>query len=130
MDHDEANARQHVCVRLDVPCDVDTLLLAVDRFFARGCRACGHAPRVWQPLLAGILSPRENEVFCLLGRGVTCKAIAARLAVSDKTIYTYTARVREKLNLADGAALLQAAIDRTHAPVRGNFTSRRFSACQ
>ena len=60
------------------------------------------------------LSPREHEVVRLLGCGVTCKAIAAQLAVSEKTVYTYAARVREKLHLPDGAALLQAAIEWTH----------------
>ena len=65
-------------------------------------------------LALGNLSPREFEVVRLLGRGVPCKTIAARLALSEKTVYTYAARVREKLHLADGAALLQAAIDLTH----------------
>jgi DNA-binding CsgD family transcriptional regulator len=108
----------HVCVRLGGACDVESLLLAADSFFLRGCLVCGYAPRLPLPAPDARLSPRESEIFSLLGSGFPCKEIASRLAIAEKTVYTYTARIREKWNLADGAALLQAAIGHAHAPHR------------
>lgn len=52
------------------------------------------------------LSHREFEVFCLTGHGYVPKRIAERLKVNVKTVDTYRERIRAKLNLEDGAALL------------------------
>ncbi|MEI8242887.1 MAG: LuxR C-terminal-related transcriptional regulator [bacterium] len=117
VDAVETAAPPHVCVRLDGVCDVGTLLLAVDSLFLRGCLVCGHAPCMMLPMPGARLSPRESEIFSLLGSGIPCKEIASRLAISEKTVYTHTARIREKWRLADGAALLQAAIGYAHAPL-------------
>jgi DNA-binding CsgD family transcriptional regulator len=98
--------------RVDGQCGVDALLQTVDRFFSRGCAACG-LPSPAAPAPAE-LSPREQEVLRLLGSGLPCKSIAAQLELSEKTVYTYAARLRGKLHLGNGAELLQTAIQLAH----------------
>jgi DNA-binding NarL/FixJ family response regulator len=59
---------------------------------------------------ADALADRELQVFELTGRGFNTRQIAERLHIGTKTVETYRARIREKLNLKDGSALLQSAI--------------------
>lgn len=56
------------------------------------------------------LADRELEVFQLIGRGCGTRKIAESLGLSVKTIESYKARIKEKLNLDDGVQLLQRAI--------------------
>jgi len=56
------------------------------------------------------LSDRELEVFHLIGKGYGTRQISERLHLSMKTIETYRAHIKEKLNLANAAELLQYAI--------------------
>jgi len=56
------------------------------------------------------LSDRELEVFLLIGNGFGTRQIAGQLHLSVKTIETYRAHIKEKLNLASAAELLQYAI--------------------
>jgi len=56
------------------------------------------------------LSDRELEVFRLIGKGHGTRQISERLHLSVKTIETYRAHIKEKLNLVDAAELLQHAI--------------------
>ena len=56
------------------------------------------------------LSDRELEVFLLIGQGHGTCQIAGKLFLSVKTIETYRAHIKEKLNLSGGPALLQYAI--------------------
>ena len=56
------------------------------------------------------LSDRELEVFRLIGKGHGTRQISERLCLSVKTIETYRAHIKDKLNLADAAELLQYAI--------------------
>jgi DNA-binding NarL/FixJ family response regulator len=58
----------------------------------------------------GALSNREIEVFRRLGEGHPTRRIAADMNVSIKTIQAYTARIKEKLNLASGAELVREAV--------------------
>ena len=58
------------------------------------------------------LSSREHQVFSLLIEGVRAKEIAARLAVSPKTVDTYRASLMRKLNIHDVAGLVKYAIQR------------------
>lgn len=53
------------------------------------------------------LSEREREVLILVARGHTSAEIAARLALSPKTVETYRLRGMEKLELRSRAALMQ-----------------------
>jgi len=56
------------------------------------------------------LSDRELEVFSLIGQGYGTRKIADRLHLSVKTIETYRAHIKNKLNLTDATELLQYAI--------------------
>jgi len=56
------------------------------------------------------LSDRELEVFCLIGQGHGTREIAEKLHLSVKTIETYRAHIKEKLNLTSAAELLRYAI--------------------
>jgi DNA-binding NarL/FixJ family response regulator len=56
------------------------------------------------------LSTRELEVLCLIASGKTVSEIADILALSDKTISTYRARILEKMAMKTNAALTHYAI--------------------
>jgi DNA-binding NarL/FixJ family response regulator len=56
------------------------------------------------------LSNRELEVFQLLGRGQGTRQIADHLHVGFKTVQAYSARIKEKLQLANATELLRAAM--------------------
>lgn len=57
-----------------------------------------------------LLADREMEVFELTGRGLSTREIAGHLRIDVKTVDTYRARIREKLNLKSSSELLQLAI--------------------
>lgn len=56
------------------------------------------------------LSDRELEVFELIGHGLSTNKIAGKLNLSEKTIETYRAHIKEKFNLDDAASLTRAAV--------------------
>jgi len=56
------------------------------------------------------LTDRELQVFELTGVGLSTREIAERLRVDIKTVETYRARLKEKMNLKDGTELLKVAI--------------------
>jgi DNA-binding NarL/FixJ family response regulator len=56
-----------------------------------------------------VLADRELEVFRLIGEGVKTAEIAERLHLSVKTVETYRDRIRQKLDLSDGAKLAHYA---------------------
>jgi DNA-binding NarL/FixJ family response regulator len=56
------------------------------------------------------LSLRELEVFDLIGRGNSTREIAEQLNLSIKTIETYRAHIKEKLQLRSGTELMKRAI--------------------
>jgi DNA-binding NarL/FixJ family response regulator len=56
------------------------------------------------------LSDRELEVFQLIGQGLGTGEIARRLHLSPKTIETYRAHIKQKMNLESATELLQHAI--------------------
>ena len=56
------------------------------------------------------LSLRELEVFELIGRGNSTREIAEQLNLSVKTIETYRAHIKDKLQLRSGTELMQRAI--------------------
>jgi DNA-binding NarL/FixJ family response regulator len=57
-----------------------------------------------------VLSPREREVLQLIAEGHSTKDIAARLAVSVKTVETHRKQVMDKLDLHSIAELTKYAI--------------------
>jgi DNA-binding NarL/FixJ family response regulator len=56
------------------------------------------------------LSDREFEIFRLISEGYKASQIARQLYLSTKTVETYRARIKEKLNLPNAAELLQYSI--------------------
>lgn len=56
------------------------------------------------------LSDRELEVFRLIGEGISTSVIAKQLHRSIKTIETYRARIKVKLNLKNNMELIRAAM--------------------
>ncbi|HUV42211.1 MAG TPA: response regulator transcription factor [Sedimentisphaerales bacterium] len=56
------------------------------------------------------LSDRELEVLLLIGQGHGTRQIAEKLYLSIKTIETYRAHIKEKLNLTNAAELLRYSI--------------------
>ncbi len=57
-----------------------------------------------------LLSDRELETFSLIGHGQTTAEIARTMQLSPKTVETYRARIKEKLELNDMAMLTREAV--------------------
>jgi DNA-binding NarL/FixJ family response regulator len=80
-------------------------------------RAAAHvASKIVRPvhssngLPTGLLSERELQIFELIGSGASTPEIVASLHIGVSTVETYRSRIKEKMNLKDAGALLQAAI--------------------
>jgi two-component system, NarL family, invasion response regulator UvrY len=56
------------------------------------------------------LSARELEIFRLIALGSAVKEIALDLAISDKTVATYLARIREKTGLTSHVEIARYAL--------------------
>jgi len=69
----------------------------------------GGRERVMQSPLE-VLSDRELEVFELTGKGQSTRDIAERLHLSVKTVESYRARIKDKLNLDSGNELMKHAV--------------------
>lgn len=59
------------------------------------------------------LTDRELEVFQWIGRGLGTRQIAERLNVSVKTVETYRAHIKEKLNLNSATEVVRHAVQWT-----------------
>ncbi len=57
-----------------------------------------------------LLSDRELEVFELTGNGLTTREIAEKLHVSVKTVESYRARIKDKMQLESANDLIRAAV--------------------
>lgn len=55
------------------------------------------------------LSDRELQVFEMIGQGLNTETIAAKIRVSPKTVDTYRARIKEKLDVVHVTELVQRA---------------------
>lgn len=55
------------------------------------------------------LTNRELEVFSLIGKGMVPGAIAKRLHISAKTVYSHTERIKEKLGIKHSSELVRFA---------------------
>jgi DNA-binding NarL/FixJ family response regulator len=60
------------------------------------------------------LSPREYEIFLLIGRGLLSKEIGEKLGISPLTVQTHRKRIGEKLGTA-GPELVQLALKHYHS---------------
>lgn len=56
------------------------------------------------------LTDRELEVFQLIGEGMGTRQIASQLHVSERTVDAHRAHIKEKLQLADGHAVVSQAV--------------------
>jgi DNA-binding NarL/FixJ family response regulator len=56
------------------------------------------------------LADRELEIFQMIGRGNSTRSISETLGLSIKTVESYRARIKEKLQLEDGIQLMQHAV--------------------
>jgi two-component system invasion response regulator UvrY len=63
-----------------------------------------------------VLSVRELEILRLVGMGSTVREIAGQLHLSVKTVGTYQARMRDKLQLRTQAELIRYAVQLGLAP--------------
>lgn len=57
-----------------------------------------------------ILTPRQQEILCLIAEGQSTKAIANTLALSVKTVETHRTQIMEKINVHDLAGLVRYAV--------------------
>ncbi|MBO6576205.1 MAG: response regulator transcription factor [Rhodothermales bacterium] len=71
--------------------------------------AQGHDPLAKSPL--EVLSDRELEVFEMTGKGHATRDIAEKLHLSVKTVESYRARIKNKLNLRNAAEFMQHAVN-------------------
>lgn len=76
--------------------------------FIAAIRACAEG----RPAFPSVpeLSPREEEVFALLGQGLANRDIAVRLGISPKTVESHLERLKEKLGCASAAELRALAL--------------------
>jgi len=81
----------------------DAIAQAVTTQFVKG-KTLATSSRVEQ------LSDRELEVFDLLGQGLGTRQIAESLRVGMKTVQSYCARIKDKLNLSSATELMREAI--------------------
>ncbi len=73
--------------------------------FAQTGQACGAG-------LIDSLSAREREVLALMGDGLSNADIAARLAISDKTVRNHASAIFDKLGVWSRAQAIVFARDR------------------
>jgi DNA-binding NarL/FixJ family response regulator len=58
-----------------------------------------------------LLSPREFEVFQLLGKGSGTREVAEALSLSSKTVSNYSTLIKEKLGLGSSTELVKVAME-------------------
>ncbi|MFZ4764942.1 MAG: response regulator [Roseimicrobium sp.] len=99
----------------------DTLIKAVHRVLGGGIYLSDRMAGVMLELVAGQrkgahasslekLTDRELEVLQLIGQGKATRYIAEQLHVSVRTVDAHRAHIKEKLQLADGPALVRYAV--------------------
>ena len=98
----------------------EVLLASIDKVLQGGvyvspmaahCQAKAPSPAA-QSIQQDALSERENQVLAMLGKGESNAAIAARFAISVRTVETYFERISAKLALDGTRALRRYAIRR------------------
>ena len=86
---------------LEKPIDEPRLLAAIDEGVAWSRRRRAQLERTAR------LTPREREVFALLVRGLSSKAIASQLNLSPKTIEDHRAQIAAKTGTSGLAQLIE-----------------------
>ncbi len=57
------------------------------------------------------LSAREQEIFTLIGEGLTTREISSKLDISISTVETHKTHIKEKLNIKSNGELVKRAIE-------------------
>jgi DNA-binding NarL/FixJ family response regulator len=107
---EEMRAAKHrlreIASRLGFGDDLPAALREIDESFGRHDRNQNN----WVVSPVDHLSARELEVLTLVGQGISTHEIAARLALATSTVETYRERLKTKLNLDSGVALIRHAV--------------------
>ena len=88
---------------LEKPIDEERLLASVSEGVQWSCRRRAQLRRTAR------LTPREREVFALLVKGLSSKAIAAELELSPKTVEDHRAQISAKTGTSGLAQLIELA---------------------
>jgi two-component system invasion response regulator UvrY len=70
-------------------------------------RVYGRGPRA----ITDLLSPREYQIFLMLGQGASVTQIANTLGLSPKTVSTHRARILEKTKLSGNTAIIRFVLE-------------------
>lgn len=105
-------------------CGPEELVQAVRAVGMGGHYLCADALRALrggaQPAkVLEVLTPREREIFDLLVKGESVKAIAAQLDLSHKTVHVHRANVLGKLQCATTIELVHFALENQLLPGHG-----------
>ena len=68
-------------------------------------------PNTEETALHHLLSDREFQIFSMLGKGTSIKAIAFPLSLNDKTISTYRTRLLKKMGMKSNADIIRYTIE-------------------
>jgi two-component system, LuxR family, response regulator FixJ len=96
---------------IEKPVDDVQLVAAINRGLARLMEQQEHERSV-AALTAQFerLTPRQAEIFDLVALGYTSQAIAAKLAISVRTVESYRAEIMEKMQAESVAVLVRQAV--------------------
>lgn len=96
---------------IEKPVDDTALVAAINRALARTFEEFA-AQRSKESLVVRFkrLTPRQVEIFDLVVEGYTSHAIAARLAISARTVESYRAEIMDKMEAESVAVLVRQAI--------------------
>ena len=95
---------------IEKPIDDVALPGLIRQLISRGPRGASMTPPRIGSGLTARLTPREREVLALLLEGYQNKQIAYELAISQRTVEVYRARIMRRLNVASFAELVRAAV--------------------
>lgn len=88
---------------------VKALLAGRTYFSALATKAAFASPDATQLSITRQLSPRELQIFSVLGEGVSVGVIAKRLGISVKTVESHRENIKNKLNLHTASEVVIAA---------------------
>ncbi|MDC7786065.1 response regulator [Rhodoplanes sp. TEM] len=96
---------------IEKPIDDTALVAAINRALARTFEEFA-AQRAKESLVVRFnrLTPRQIEIFDLVVEGYTSHAIAAKLAISSRTVESYRAEIMDKMEAESVAVLVRQAI--------------------
>jgi DNA-binding CsgD family transcriptional regulator len=103
----QCNGTVGVTINNQRPADAETILaLDMDGFHYTLTRRCAE-----QSMLKSRLSPREQEIVCLVAKGYANKSIAKILNISSCTVATHIRRIFDKLHAKSRAEMVAQAFE-------------------